>query len=330
MKIHHSSLLLPPLPALKKLEKAACADLTVARLTLGVFGVICGDDHSPLFPGYRWRLSEVTRFPPELVPCAQQLIAWGSNPGIVLNEILFRRIRITNAVHAMRRQSPFARRRIAIANQFRKKFPRLKPEDGGSYSGATPLRSVDILGDEVGRPLSDCTLRLIQGFNPSQVEILASDEGEYLGWRLGGIRIRLQADGYTVASIGFRVGVEPVERPRVVYGFLEDFFETGTEGTIWSVLNDDERGYDALHPIDAGDYLTIQDQRGRKLWSGKIRCDRKSGWQRFPENPKYGQPLALGRWIHWTQRGFKPDDWASYFIRPECDRLRGVLRKKAT
>ncbi len=36
-----------------------------------------------------------------------------------------------------------------------------------------------------------------------------------------------------------------------------DFFETGTEGTIWSVLDDDERGYEALHTIDDGDHLTI-------------------------------------------------------------------------
>jgi hypothetical protein len=30
---------------------------------------------------------------------------------------------------------------------------------------------------------------------------------------------------------------------------------------------------------------------------------------RYPLNPKYGQPLSLGHWVHWTEKGFKPDEW---------------------
>jgi hypothetical protein len=131
-----------------------------------------------------------------------------------------------------------------------------------------------------------------------------------------------------VTSITLNLAVSPAKRVRTIHGVLEDFFETGTEGVIWSVVSDDGRGYEALYTIEAGDHLTILDPLGHRLWAGIIRRDRKSGWRRYPLNPKCCQPCALGHWVHWTQRGFKPDDWARYFIRPEYDRLRGILRKK--
>jgi hypothetical protein len=142
------------------------------------------------------------------------------------------------------------------------------------------------------------------------------------------MNIRLNSDGYTVESIQFTFEVDPpTAKPRKIEGSLFDFFETGTEGVLWAVADDESFGHDNLHFIEAGDHLSILDQLGYKLWSGVISCDRKAGWCRYPLNPKYGQPLALGHWVHWTQKGFEPDEWARYFIRPEYDRLRGILKK---
>lgn len=231
---------------------------------------------------------------------------------------------------ALRRQSPYGRNRRRFADRCRKMYPPLPPSALVGGSRVLKLHPFDILHEEVGRPISDGMLRLVRAFRPSQIEILAHGEGEYLPTRARSTRIRLGEDGYTVMGIILNLAVARAKRRRVVTGVLEDFFETGTEGVIWAVVSDDDHGYDALYPVDEGDHLTIQDELGRKLWSGKIRCDRKAGWQRSSLNPKHGQPFALGHWIHWTQRGFKPDDWARYFIRPQHDRLRGILRKNSS
>jgi hypothetical protein len=318
----------PPLAALKKIEAAACRDLAIARVTLGLLGAVLGNEPTLLFPDYHWRLCDVKSFPPNLARSTAQILAWGARRGVVLNELLASRAAITRAVVALRRRSPYGQRRRVIANRCRKLYPQLKPVARRGGRGMTECRTLEILPDEVGRPLSDSTLRRARAFRPSRIEILAHDEGEWVYGHTGGVKIRLSEDGYTVTSITQNLMVSPAKRVRMIYGVLEDFFETGTEGVIWSVVSDDARGYEALYPIEEGDHLTILDTVGHKLWAGKIRCDRKSGWRRYPLNPKCGQPCALGHWVHWSQQGFKPNDWARYFIRPEYDRLRGILRKR--
>jgi hypothetical protein len=328
MKSSRSSNAAPPAAALRQLEAAACCELAVARVTLGLLNTIIGGKPSFLFPDYHWRLCDINSLPRPLARSAAEIMAWGVRRGVVLNALFGSQAAITRAVVALRRQSPYGRNRRAFANRCRKVYPPLKPSVRSVGSPVQGLRTVDILPEEVGRPLGASTLRLVRGLGPSQIEIFAHDEGEWAVSRTDGIKMRLGQDGYTVSSITMNVTVAVTKRRRIIEGVLEDFFETGTEGIIWSVLNDDDRGYDALYPIEEGDHLTIQDQLGRKLWSGKIRCDYKTGWRRYPLNPKHGQPCALGHWIHWTQRGFKPDDWAQYFIRPQYARMRGILRKR--
>ena len=318
----------PPLSELRSLEQVACRDLTVARLTLGLFGAIDGGVSRLIFPDYHWTVSDVQLFPANLAANALRVLTWGANRAADLNELSVSRARILTAIYELRQKSPYGRRRIASATYWRKKNPQTNSETINPLRRARRVRTIPILGDEIGRPLGSGTLRLVRALQPSRIEILAHGEGEHSSWRSGGVKIRLGKDGYTVTAINMSVVVAPLRRQREIHGLLDGFFETGTEGVVWSVLNDDDRGYDALNIVEEGDHLAIFDQLGNKVWAGKIRCDRKAGWRRYPLNPKYGQPCALGYWVHWTQRGFKPDDWARYFIRPEYDRLRGVLRKK--
>jgi len=114
---------------------------------------------------------------------------------------------------------------------------------------------------------------------------------------------------------------------QAIEGVLVDFFVTGSECTHWALADDVNTSYDSLHFIGEGDDLTVLDEPGVELWHGVIKCDRESGWQCYPMNPKHGQPCALVRWIHWHQEGFVPDDWARYFIRPCGEPLRGILLK---
>lgn len=110
----------------------------------------------------------------------------------------------------------------------------------------------------------------------------------------------------------------------VVHGVLEDFFETGTEGVCWAVYEDGKQGYDGLHLLERGDHLRVTDETGAVRFEGFIEPDFGKGWTEYPRNPGYGQPCALGMWIHWTQAGWEPDDWAALFMRPHL--ADGALR----
>lgn len=112
-----------------------------------------------------------------------------------------------------------------------------------------------------------------------------------------------------------------------IHGELVDWFETGLEGVVWAIEPDGAVGFD-LKVIQEGDHLTILDRDGATLWQGVIECDRETGKIPRPTNPTFLQQTALGCWIHWIQRGFEPDQWAAFFMRPDEDRYRGILEKK--
>ncbi|MEK7478571.1 MAG: hypothetical protein AAB626_01440 [Patescibacteria group bacterium] len=116
---------------------------------------------------------------------------------------------------------------------------------------------------------------------------------------------------------------------KIIRGVLDPFWESGTEGMIWSIDNGkDKKGYDGLYCIHTGDHLTIYGEKGEIIFKGKIFQDTMAGWTEYPRNPGNGQPLALGCWIHWTQIGWKPDDWARLFLRGKKPALRAELIQK--
>jgi|GEM_PF-5990356 len=135
-------------------------------------------------------------------------------------------------------------------------------------------------------------------------------------------RAALREEGLSDARIdGLRADAErhlAALPETVVHGTLHDYFETGTEGVMWAVYEDGKTGYDGLHVLDAGHHLRVTDETGAVRFEGFIEPDLERGWMEYPGRPGegYGQPCALGMWVHWTQSGWEPDDWAALFVRP--------------
>jgi hypothetical protein len=125
-------------------------------------------------------------------------------------------------------------------------------------------------------------------------------------------------------------------------GVLHAWFETGTEGLVWclqSGVPDPRLLYNNLVIIESGDHLIVRDVAGKIIFDGVIEEDFEAGWSPYPRQfelvgrffsrhwgwvPGFikrrcthfmnGQPVALGCWIHWTQRGWLPDEWAALFL----------------
>lgn len=96
-------------------------------------------------------------------------------------------------------------------------------------------------------------------------------------------------------------------------GTLRCFFETGTEGIMWSMWEDNKEGYGGMIILEAGDYLTVYWKNNAVLFQGKIIPDFLAGWQRYYRGSRNGQPTALWAWVCWTQKGWMPNLWALLF-----------------
>src|SRR5450755_215093 len=94
------------------------------------------------------------------------------------------------------------------------------------------------------------------------------------------------------------------------HGVLDPWIETGTEGVVWTVYENGAIGYEGMIVLRNGDHLKVYDTDNKVLFDDIIQKDEKIGYAPYPMNPDHGQPSALGLWIHWTQSGWTPDNWA--------------------
>lgn len=101
---------------------------------------------------------------------------------------------------------------------------------------------------------------------------------------------------------------------QVITGKLEPFFETGTEGVIWSIYENGKTGYDGLHPLKNGDKVTIFAGDNSVLWDGIVSLEYKRRYKQYPLNPKYGQQEVFGYWVHGFQENLEPTIWSKMFF----------------
>lgn len=102
---------------------------------------------------------------------------------------------------------------------------------------------------------------------------------------------------------------------KIITGTLDAFFETGTEGVIWSIIEDGKDGYDGLNPLRSGDYLSVFDKAGNLIWEGNVSYNYTDRYQSYPLNPQYGQQAVNDMWVHGLQNGVIPEDWALWFTK---------------
>jgi len=112
-----------------------------------------------------------------------------------------------------------------------------------------------------------------------------------------------------------------------IFGTLDNFFETGTEGVHWAIDKAPSgyskgASYDDLFLLEEGDHLEIYDPETlyvkgehKILWSGVIKKDNESCLCTRHTNPEVKQQLVNGYWVHWLQQGFEDyEQWCWFFV----------------
>ncbi len=90
---------------------------------------------------------------------------------------------------------------------------------------------------------------------------------------------------------------------KVIYGSLEPFFETGTEGVIWAVHEYGKPGYEGLHYLKDGDKLTAYScvRDGEVEWQGRLDFGpekaEKLGWSEILRQTKH---VPTKKWQEWS------------------------------
>lgn len=100
----------------------------------------------------------------------------------------------------------------------------------------------------------------------------------------------------------------------MIKGELEAFFETGTEGVIWSLYDERNLGYESLVCLKNGDYLEVYNDDGSIFWKGDVNLEYKRRYRPYPMNPQYGQQEVFGMWVHGFQEDADPEIWAKMFF----------------
>ena len=113
---------------------------------------------------------------------------------------------------------------------------------------------------------------------------------------------------------------------REIHGRLYAYFETGTEGVVWSIIEDGKDGYDALNCLEAGDKLIVFEDDGKAIWDGVVNLEYELHRQPHEYNPSYLQQTTLGYWVRGLQTDVNPEFWGKMFF----DAKKAVMKRKVT
>lgn len=104
----------------------------------------------------------------------------------------------------------------------------------------------------------------------------------------------------------------------MIKGQLEAYYETGTEGIIWSLVEPD-KGYEGLNCLKNGDYLIVYQKNSQVIrWEGTVDLEYVRRNRPLPFNPQYSQQEIFGWWVHGFQNSLDPEVWSKMFFE-ECN-----------
>ena len=176
---------------------AACEDIGVARLTLGVFQALLGTGRQALFPGYEGALLDWNRFPKKLHKDVRSLVDWAlDSSGGQMHAIYACTRSIELHVRKIRSRSPLGkqfRRRARRLMRLNPELPRAKWRPFGSV--------YKLMSEEIGRPLTERIVTSASGLRPKILQIVPHDAYLNSTWTVGAMTIRLNNDGYTIENI---------------------------------------------------------------------------------------------------------------------------------
>ncbi len=113
-----------------------------------------------------------------------------------------------------------------------------------------------------------------------------------------------------------------------IYGILDAFFETGTEGVLWALqdekhISTDAKGnpawsYDGLNILKNGDLLTVfaDNKRDVVLWRGVINLDPNTNRQQFEfvTGMTFTAQTYDGFYVHGLQSNVDLKMWTRFFF----------------
>lgn len=106
-------------------------------------------------------------------------------------------------------------------------------------------------------------------------------------------------------------------KTKEIFGVTFAWAETGTEGFIWSVQDEQHIthegvggwSYDGLNPLKTGDFLEVYDESGKVIFSKVINLIPA---RIFPYPTKSGHVLSA--YCHNRQKGTNIEKWSKLFI----------------
>ncbi len=113
--------------------------------------------------------------------------------------------------------------------------------------------------------------------------------------------------------------LDAIKTFKVYVGVLDAHVKDTGAGFIWILREYGKNDRTGQIKLNEGDHLVIYGKGGEVIFDETITPDRD-----FHQNDDCGNIR-----VHWTQKGWKPEIWASFFIRPDGETpYRAVLLKK--